>query len=230
MDKEGLRETAIHEAAHACLAHHYGWQVICLRASAWHDGITYWVAPMAPLDLQRLYRTNPARTRQYLVQTLATLIAPSVTLGLPVEGGDERDLHTWQYVYERTRHAYGDPPFDDLVRQAWVEVALWLADPTHTRQLAMVAGTLAHRRYLSGADFLALVAPPKPVRPAVTTKPAPAPAVHRSAPVSQAPRAAQPKSTPKATPKKAQGQPLQPEDILWDYSRTFGRGLGLARW
>jgi hypothetical protein len=157
------------------------------------------------------------------------LSAPSVALGIPVEGGDERELHFWGHVYDKVRHAYGDPPFEDLVKRARSQVVLWLGDPAHERQLARVAEVLAHRRYLSDTDFLALVAPPKPARPAVTTKPAPAPAVRRSAPVSQAPRVAQLKSTPKATPKKTQVQ-FELEDILWDYSRTFGRGLGLARW
>src|SRR5262245_59669787 len=138
---EGLKHTARHESAHACLAYHYCWRVLSLSASAYHDGETRMVLPMTPLELQARYRAAPIHTCQQLTRILATVCAPSVVLGIPVEGGDERDLHTWAYVYERTRHAYGDPPFDDLVRQARVEVALWLADPTHTRQLAMVAGT-----------------------------------------------------------------------------------------
>ena len=172
MDEIGLRRTAAHEACHACLAHHYGWPVLSLRATAGHDGCTQMVLPFTLGELQKRYRFAPVKTRQDLTAILAVLNAPSVIQSEPVSGGDERDLRCWEYFYERTRHAYGDPPFASLVTEARADIRAWLTVEAHQKQLMRVAQALAAHRFLNGEAFRRLVRTRQPTRPPAPVVPA----------------------------------------------------------
>jgi hypothetical protein len=241
MDKEGLYETAMHEAAHAALAHHYGWPVLSLRATALHDGEVRMILPLSFLELRPAYRASPVRARQHLTAILGVVSAPSVVLGTPTDGGDANELCTWSFVYEQIRHAYGDPPFGDLVRQARAEVAAWLQTPGTIKSLERVAEELSRRRFLDAEAFKALLRPSPPVRPSAPQVAQPVPLAAKKRPPTPAPApsrrppAPAPVAAQAAAPRPAAPQPQEPQEqqlswehLVWAYSQYFGHSRGVV--
>ena len=152
-----LRECALHEAAHACYASAIGWDVLSLRVSSEDDGVSSISLPFRKNELPADFRRAPIQTRAELVCIIGVLLAPSIVLGIPINGSDHRELQTWQYVWDGCKWAHHEGlDWPVLERVATEDVRCWLAQPGTQRRLAVVAQELAQRRFLSGKDFLNL--------------------------------------------------------------------------
>jgi hypothetical protein len=230
MVEQGVWQTCVHEASHGLMAREYDWPVVDLRCDAAREGVCHLITPMQPLEMPPRFRAAPLQARKELVQIVSMIIAPSIVLGVEHSAGDQGDLWTWEYVWNKCRYSsYHGSPWDTIYGEAEDAVHTWLQRPGTAECLERVAQELARRRVLSAEDFKKLVSPSDPARPA----PAPPRRTPAPTPVAVATRPAAPRSTANGgvapQPQKRQPQPLEPEDVLWDYYHSYGRGRGF-RW
>jgi hypothetical protein len=156
-----MRQTARHEAYHACYAVHKGLEIerISILADAEAYGHTVFFWPWPVRDLWWRYRQDSLRTLGELRAAIGALLAPSMIQESPLEGADRDALATLERAWHFA-HGFSDPPgprWDALCAQAEAAVLRWFSAAGCREQVSAVTEALLQQSVLSGEELLALV-------------------------------------------------------------------------